>query len=136
MKLDSLKSELIRDEDLKLKPYRDTEGKLTIGVGRNLDDVGLSNEEAHYLLENDIGRALSDLDRNMPWWRDLSENRQRALANMAFNLGWPRFANFKKMIAALGDDDYERAATEALDSKWAGQVGPRADRIAAMIREG
>lgn len=136
MELDSLKSELIRDEDLKLKPYTDTKGKVTIGIGRNLDDVGLSTEEAHYLCENDIGRVLSDLDRNMPWWRNLSENRQRALANMVFNLGWPRFAGFQKMIAALGDDDYERAAAEALDSKWAGQVGPRADRIAAMIREG
>lgn len=143
MNIEYMKSELRRDEGVRLKPYRDTVGKMTIGVGRNLDDVGVTNEEVDYLLENDIGRAMADLDRNLPWWRGLSEARQRALVNMAFNMGVPRLLKFRDLLAALQAGDYERAASEAFDSRWARQVGDgpggredRADRIAEMIREG
>ena len=66
----------------------------------------------------------------------LSPNRQRALVDMAFNLGRTRLAGFKAMWAALERGDYHAAAVEALNSKWARQVGPRAQRIAKMIREG
>ena len=136
MDMTKLKAELIRDEGLRLKPYRCTAGKLTIGVGRNLDDVGLIAEEASYLLENDIGRSAGDLDQNVPWWRSMTDARQRALVNMCFNLGWPRLKGFKNMLAHLQAGDFERAAAEALDSRWARQVGERAARIAALIREG
>ena len=136
MDMDALKGDLARDEGCRLKPYRDTEGLLTIGVGRNLDDVGITSEEAYHLLESDIGWVMADLDRNAPWWRHLSEPRQRALVNMAFNLGWPRLSGFRNMLAALQAGDFERAAAEALDSKWARQVGARAARIANVIREG
>ncbi len=143
MNIDRMKFELRRDEGVRLKPYRDTVGKLTLGVGRNLDDVGLTNEEADYLLENDIGRAMAELDRALPWWRGLSDARQRALLNMAFNMGVPRLLAFRGMLAALQAGDYERAALEAFDSRWALQVGDgpggredRADRIAEMFREG
>ncbi len=135
--LDTIETDLIRDEGLRLKPYTDTVGKLTIGVGRNLDDVGISDAEARHLLRNDIMAAVRDLDRNIPWWRDLSEGRQRALLNMCFNMGWPTLSAFRKMLAALRTGDYDTAAAEALDSRWARQVGQRADRIAAaLIREG
>lgn len=136
MDMNALKDDLARDEGCRLKPYQDTEGLLTIGIGRNLDDVGITSEEAYHLLENDIGGVMADLDRNAPWWRHLTEPRQRALANMAFNLGWPRFSGFRNMLAALQAGEFERAAGEALDSKWARQVGARATRIAEMIREG
>ncbi len=136
MNIEQMKTELVRDEGLRLKPYKDTVGKLTIGVGRNLDDVGITEEEAGYLLENDIGRAMADLDRNVPWWRSLSDARQRAMINMCFNLGWPRLSQFQNMLAALEAGDYERAAIEALDSRWARQVGSRAARVAAQIMEG
>lgn len=136
MNIDLMKFELRRDEGVRLKPYRDTVGKLTLGVGRNLDDVGITSEEADYLLENDIGRAAADLDRNLPWWRGLSEARQRAILNMAFNLGLPRLLGFGNMIHALHSGEYDRAAAEALDSRWARQVGARAQRIAEMFREG
>ncbi len=136
MNIEYMKSELRRDEGLRLKPYRDTVGKMTLGVGRNLDDVGITAEEADYLLENDIGRAMADLDRNLPWWRGLSEARQRALVNMAFNLGLPRLLGFKGMLAALQAGDYAAAAREAIDSKWAKQIGARAQRIAMMLAEG
>ena len=129
-----LRADLIRDEDRRLKPYRDSVGKLTIGVGRNLDDVGLSIAETDMLLGNDIARAVLDLDRFASWWRMLPDDAGRGLINMCFNLGWPRLSTFVLMLAALQAKDYERAATEALDSKWAGQVGDRADRIAALYR--
>lgn len=136
MDVAALVADLIRDEDLRLKPYRCTEGKLTIGVGRNLDDVGISRAEALFLLDNDIGNTLAELDRRIPWWRSLSEPRQRAQANMAFNMGLPRLLGFKNMLAALQGGDYETAAAEALNSKWAKQVGIRADRIAELFKTG
>ena len=136
MDMTKLKAELIRDEGLRSKPYRCTAGKLTIGVGRNLDDVGLIAEEAKYLLKTDIDRAMDDLDRNVPWWRSMTDARRRALVNMCFNLGWPRLEGFKNMLAHLQAGDFARAAAEALDSRWARQVGERSERIAALIREG
>lgn len=136
MNIARVKAELCRDEGERLKPYRDGVGKLTIGVGRNLDDVGITAAESGVLLENDIAAAAAGLDRALPWWRGLSEARQRALLNMAFNLGVSRLRGFRGMLAALEAGDCERAAAEALDSRWASQVGARAQRIAAMIREG
>lgn len=136
MDLATLKAELRRDEGVRLKPYRDAVGKLTIGVGRNLDDVGIAAAEAELLLDADVARAAADLDRALPWWRKLTEARQRALLNMAFNLGLPRLLGFEGMLAALAAGDPVRAAAEALDSRWARQVGERAQRIARMIREG
>jgi lysozyme len=131
-----LADELTRDEGLKLKPYRCTADKLTIGIGRNLDDVGITRAEARMLLQNDIACTVSGLDLSTPWWWQLSDNRQRALANMAFNLGVPGLMKFKNMLAAMNNGDFARAADEALASKWADQVGERAHRIAKLIREG
>lgn len=132
----TIKEELIRDEGLRLKPYKDTVGKLTIGIGRNIDDVGISEDEAIVLLENDISSVINDLDRNIPWWRTLSPVRQRAIINMCFNLGWPRLSQFKRMLGALQESNYEVAACEALKSKWYRQVGIRARRIAEQIKFG
>lgn len=137
MNRDELIAELIRDEGLRRKPYRDTVGKLTIGIGRNLDDVGLDVDEIHVLANNDIDRrVVPELDRHAAWWAGMSERRQRALANMCFNMGWPTLRRFRRMLAALEAGDYERAAAEAKDSKWYRQVGARADRIIDMIAEG
>jgi lysozyme len=136
MDVKALTNELVRDEGMRTKPYLCTAGKLTIGVGRNIEDVGITEDEARYLLENDIRRVEGELDQAFPWWRQLSDRRQRALANMAFNLGAQRLRGFAKMIKALAGAQYEEAARQALDSKWSRQVGARAERIAAMIREG
>ena len=132
--IDSVLSDLKRDEGLRLEPYNDSVDKLTIGYGRNLDDVGITEHEAEVLLQNDIGRARIDLDRALPWWRALSEASRRGLVNMCFNLGLPRLLTFKRMLAALEAGDGGLAADEALDSKWAAQVGNRAQRIAALYR--
>lgn len=131
-----LKNTLKRHEGLSLKPYKDSVGKLTIGYGRNLDDRGISIEEADCLLNNDIMSALDDCRLNFKWFDSLSIGKQEALVNMCFNLGITRLKGFKKMLAALEVGDYIRASREALDSKWAKQVGSRAEEIAAALRGG
>ncbi len=136
MNMNTLLHSIKQAEGLRLKPYRCTEDKLTIGYGRNLEDVGLSSIEAEYLLENDIGQSMIDLDNALPWWRDLSDIRQEALVEMCFNMGLPTLLEFENMLAALETGQYAKASEEALDSKWARQVGDRALRIANMIREG
>lgn len=130
----ALKTALIHDEGLKLKPYRDTEGKLTIGVGRNLEALGISEEEAMVLLSNDIDWVMSELDSALSWWRLKPLPVQCGMANMMFNMGYPKFSGFNRMLTALKNDDFEAAANEALQSKWAAQVGRRADRIADLFR--
>ena len=124
------------DEGMKLKPYHDTNGKRTIGVGRNLDDKGLSNEEVNFLLINDIKDAIRDAQIFFPQLYNLSENRQMVLVNMAFNLGLSRLQGFKKMQLALNKNDFNAAADEMLDSKWSKDVKGRAERLAAMMRNG
>ena len=71
-----------------------------------------------------------------PWWRSLDDNRQRVVANMCFNLGQPRFSGFKKFIHAMQVSDWERAAEEMMDSKWATQVGDRAKRLRDRMLKG
>ena len=136
MQKDSLKQQLIIDEDLKLKPYRDSVGKLTIGVGRNLDDVGLTREEALQLLDNDIQRAYSELTNALPWTQKLDDARQNVLLNMTFNLGIGRLLGFKKTLEFVRLGEFEEAAVEMLDSTWARQVGARATRLADVMRSG
>jgi lysozyme len=117
-------------------PYEDSVGKMTIGFGRNLTDMGISEGEAQTLLWNDVENVIKELDQNLPFFNDLSENRRYALIDMCFNLGLTRFMGFKKMLTALERKEYDIAADEALDSKWAKQVGSRAKRDAQMIGEG
>jgi lysozyme len=136
MDIEALKNQLILHEGLKLEPYECTAGKLTIGVGRNIEDIGITEDEARYLLDNDILRVCDELDRNLSWWRDLSDVRQRILVDMVFNLGISRFMQFQDTISAIESGDYDKAAEEMLDSRWAKQVGQRAHRLAnAMITD-
>jgi len=130
-----LRAMLIRQEALKLKPYRDSVGKLTIGVGRNLDDTGISEAEAYMMLDNDIVTYTTEA-KNLAVFAHLDSVRQDVLVNMVFNMGLPRVQGFKKMLAALEAGDWNVASAEMLDSKWASQVGNRALELAAMIRTG
>jgi lysozyme len=116
--------------------YNDSEGIPTIGVGRNLRDRGLSDDEIDYLLSNDIDIVVNELDKVMPWWRDLDEVRQRVLCDLVFNLGMPRFSGFKKSISYMKQQMWDQAANELLDSKWARQVGRRAHTLSEMMRTG
>ena len=135
MDIEALKDQLILHEGLKLEPYECTAGKLTIGVGRNIEDIGITEDEARYLLDNDILRVCDELDRNLPWWRDLSDARQRVLVDMVFNLGISRFMQFKNTIAAIESGDYDTASEEMLNSRWADQVGQRAKTLSRMMRD-
>lgn len=128
--------DLLRDEGLKLKPYTDTRGKLSIGVGRNLTDVGISREEAGDLLAHDVARVRVGLAATLPWWDRLDPGRQRVLVNMAFNLGVTGLLAFHDLLDAVARRDWETAASEMLESAWAGQVGARATRLAAQMRTG
>jgi len=123
------------DEGCKLKPYYCTAGKLTIGVGRNLEDTGITKAEAQFMLEGDIVRLMRELDELFPEWRDLSETRQMVVLNMAFNLGTFGFLNFKRTIAYMRDERFAEAADEMLRSEWAEQVGARAKRLSDAMRE-
>lgn len=130
-----LEADLFRDEGLRLKPYKDTVGKLTIGVGRNLDDVGISREEALQMLQNDIKRTEADLDKHLSWWRSKPEPIQRVLTNMAFNMGIGGLLKFKNTLKAFEQNRWKDAAAGMLNSKWATQVGDRSKRLAKIVAE-
>lgn len=135
--MNRIKSQLVRHEGLRLKPYRCTAGKLTIGVGRNLDDCGISQKEAYALLDNDIRNCEQQLLDEIPVIYDaLDEVRQSVLLNMCFNLGLKGLLGFNNTLAFIAAGDWERAANGMLASKWAKQVGLRAIELSEMIRKG
>ena len=136
MILSNLKKMLIRHEGLRLKPYYDSVGKLTIGVGRNLDDVGITEDEAEMMLTNDIDRTIYDLNTHLPWWNILDEIRQMVMVDMCFNLGIFGLLTFKNTLAAIKQGDYSEASILMLESKWAEQVGNRAWELSEMMRMG
>lgn len=114
-------------EGLSLKPYYCTANKLSIGIGRNLDDRGISKEEALLLFANDIRIACSDLYRVFGEdMKSFPEDVQLALVDMMFQLGLTRFCGFKKMIEYLKAGNFKEAARELMDSKYAKQVPSRA----------
>jgi len=128
---------LKEEEGFSSRPYRCTSGKLTIGYGRNLDDVGISKDEAETFLENDIVKTYQALVQHLPdIFKHLDKDRQGVLFDMAFNLGIHGLLKFKKMLNALSEGDYQRAANELLDSKYAKQVPSRARRNANILVEG
>jgi lysozyme len=132
-----LRQQLILHEGLKLYPYADTVGKLTIGVGRNLTDNGISHVEALFLLDNDIElRAVADLMREAPWVAELDPVRQAVVIDMCFNLGWPRLSQFRNTLAAIQRGDWVLAAEGMRASLWAKQVGSRAVRLRKMMLTG
>ncbi len=131
----TLRSQLREHEGVRLMPYSDSVGKLTIGCGRNLTDNGISQATCDQMLDEDIGRALDDL-HTFAWFAELDEVRQRVLIDLVFNIGLPRLLGFRLMLAAVESGDYEEAAAQMLDSRWASQVQRRAIRLAAMMRTG
>ena len=131
----SIEDQLILHEGLRLKPYRCTAGRLTIGVGRNLDDKGISRDEAMILLRNDIEEITGQLERH-GWYIALGPTRRKVLIDMCFNLGMAGLMGFRRMIEALERGDYERAADEMVYSRWYRQVGERGRRLERMMRTG
>ncbi len=135
--MNRIKAQLVRHEGLRLKPYRCTAGKLTIGIGRNLDDRGISQKEAYAMLERDIQDCEQWLIDEIPEiYNKLDEVRQSVLLNMCFNLGIKGLLEFKNTLAFIKAGDWERAANNMLASKWAKQVGMRAIELSEMMRKG
>ena len=152
----ALYRELERDEGFREKTYRCTAGKLSIGIGRNLDDVGIrpaetaklgitkasvikngiTLDQAYGLLESDVADCERALDRSFPWWRKMTDNRQRVILNMCFNMGIRVLSQFKNTLRAMETGQYEVAAAGMGKSLWAKQVGRRATRLQAMMRTG
>ena len=154
---DLLMEKLVAHEGMRLDVYQDTLGINTIGIGRNLDDRGITKDEldwmdypsieyvysdgiteadAIYLAQNDVQIVEEELLRAHPCVDRLDAVRQLVLVDMAFNLGVPRLSKFKKMWAAIHEDKFDVAAKEMLDSRWANQVKSRATKLAHAMHHG
>jgi lysozyme len=149
MDLERLQRQLILHEGLRLTPYRCTAGKLTVGVGHNLEadggdaglilrrpvmmDTEITKDEAMLLLEHDIACTLPGIQRLIPSWDSLSDNRQHVMMDMAFNLGLHGLSKFRRVLDAIEAKDFDQAAYQMLQSRWAGQVGKRAERLARSM---
>jgi lysozyme len=149
--MNRIKAQLVRHEGLRLKPYRCTAGKLTIGIGRNLDDCGISQSEAYIMLINDIMNCEKQLQQKIPdIYNGLDEVRKSVLLNMCISIPQSRFAplrepcylgingllGFKNTLAFVKAGDWERAANNMLVSRWAKQVGRRAIELSELMRKG
>ncbi len=131
-----LAEQLEKHEGLRLKPYTDTVGKLTLGIGRNLEDKGITEQEALFMLNNDVDYFYKNLVKKLPWIVNLNDARQNVLVNMAFNLGTSGLFGFENMLAAITICNFKLASEEMLDSKWARQVGNRSVELAEQMRTG
>ncbi len=137
--MEKLIAMLKRHEGVETHAYECSEGKVTVGVGRNIDQaggMGLSDDEIDYLLQNDIERVVKELAAEYPWFSDLDDVRRDAMVDISFNLGATRLRLFKRALAAMETGNYKEAATEFLDSRWAKQVGSRALELTDMISSG
>ena len=154
---DDFLNKLIAHEGLRLQVYKDTLGIDTIGIGRNLKDRGITDEElewmdipsidtvyehgiteadAMYLAQNDVQIVEEELVRAHPCVEELDAVRQLILIDMAFNMGVPRLSKFKKMWAAIHENKFDVAAKEMLDSRWATQVKSRSTKLAHAMHHG
>lgn len=133
-----LMTQLGIDEGRRKKLYKDTATppKWTIGVGRNIEDRGLRDDEIDLMLANDIDEAVGIACTLCPQYGKLDDVRQEVLVNMAFNMGMPKLSGFKRFFAALSEKNYSQAADEMKDSAWYRQVGDRAVRLVYAMRFG
>ena len=139
-----LLEELMLDEGVIHEIYNDHLGYPTFGVGHLITEkdeehgkplgTPVSEERVTECLNADVDIVCAELDKNMEWWRGLNDTRQRVMANMCFNLGYPRLSKFKGMKAAVEEADWNRAADEMVDSKWYQQVPNRARRLEKRMR--
>lgn len=149
--MESIEARLTREEGKRRKPYLDCcgmpwrecgckeMGKMTIGIGRNLDDVGLTDNEIEYLLQNDLGRVRAELDEALPWWRSLDSIRQQVMVDLGFNLGVltppgkAKLLQFNKTLELIRTGQYVAASKRLKTLPWHSQVGLRAVAIEAML---
>lgn len=147
---------LVLNEEMRFKPYRCPAGKLTIGIGRNLEDNPLTKEEkayighnvkeginadqAFYLCRNDLKKVRADLDRELPWWRELNKDRQFVMIDLCFNMGIGNkskgLLSFKQTLPLIAQGNYIKATENILKSKYAKDTGNRAKRNAYCLKYG
>lgn len=132
---DKVETQLIVDEDLRLTPYKCPAGKLTIGVGRNLEDNGITRAEAYHLLRNDVDQCHRLLSLAIPFYDRLPFDKKEILLNMCFNMGLTTLLTFKRMLAAMAVNNWDEAAHEMGRSDWAKQVGVRAKRLIEKMKQ-
>ncbi|MBR1604629.1 MAG: glycoside hydrolase family protein [Alphaproteobacteria bacterium] len=151
LEINELMTRFILHEGCKLMPYKCPAGYWTIGVGRNLEtnpptseelkiigdyEHGITKNAALFLLRHDIERVEKECKKNIPFFSALDDERQYALLDMAFNLGIKGLLKFRRMLKAMREEDWEKAAFECLNSMYAKQTGKRAKRIANTIKTG
>lgn len=132
----NVKEQIKRHEGLELKPYLCTSGKATIGYGRNIEDRGITEDEADYMLDNDIKFYRERLKAELDFFDDLNDGRKSVVINMAFNLGMRGLLGFKDTLKHIKDGDYDLASIEMMNSRWAKQVPRRAGELAEQMKEG
>ena len=127
------------EEGFRSHVYQDSESIWTLGYGRNVhpgSGLGLSHQEAGYLLAADIQRSIDECERAFPFMENLSQNQLSALIQLCFQLGLPRLRKFRRMLRHLEDGEYTQASEELLNSKYAREQCPeRARRMARLIRD-
>lgn len=133
--VDKLIKQLKKHEGIELKPYKCTSNKLTIGIGRNLEDVGISEHEAEFLLMNDLDTYMTAA-KSYNWYAGLNDARKAVIVNMLFNMGQTNFNKFLKMKQALDVGDHAEAGKQMLDSKWAKQVKGRSAELSKQMETG
>jgi lysozyme len=131
----ALKARLSIEEGRKHSIYTDTTGNVSVGIGRNLTGVGVSDDEIDLMFTNDIARTTAFLDANLPWWSTLDDVRQSVIVDMAFNMGG-KLLQFHQMLAAVQSADWQTAYNQMLNSTWANQVGQRAQNLARIMLTG
>lgn len=124
------------EEGYRSKPYPDTQGKITIGWGFNLTDIGLYPEEADFMMKFRVQKAMKEVLDAFPWSESLSEARRIVLIDMAYNLGIGGLKAFTTFLSSLASGNYEKAASDMMNSLWAKEVGQRAVKLSEMIRQG
>lgn len=134
--IDIARTQLRIDEGVRTKPYIDTVGKLSIGVGRNLDDVGVRPDEIALMLENDLAEAEKAARILVKNFDELSPMRKAVVLNMAFNLGINKLGQFVNTLRAINEGRFGAAADGMKASKWYGQVGERGRRLVEQMRNG
>lgn len=132
----TLKEQLKRDEQLRLKVYLDSRGHPTIGYGRSLDTHGISVAEAEMLLDHDIASITAEVFALLPWVQDLDEVRQAAILNMAFNVGPHGLLQSPQMLRHAKAGEWGAAGAEMVSGPWAQEVGDRAWRLQRQLESG
>jgi len=133
----NLKKRIKKHEGLRLKVYKDSVGVSTIGYGRNLESRGITEEEAEFLFQNDFILAKTNYEKLSRFVKDVcNDARKGVLIEMIFQLGYGGVFNFKRMLAAIEEEEFDTAADEMLDSKWAKQTPQRANFLSRIMRNG